>query len=324
MTEPANTAANPAANGQTAGAMLRAARQQQGLALSALATQVKVPLAKLEALEADRYDELPDTAFTRALAKTLCRVLKSDPAPVLARLPGAPFTGLDRVSSGLNTPFRDRPDHTDPAGWVPWRRPVPWAVAFLLACAAAFVLVPIKPDGAGPDPGNAATTPVMPPAAEASAPALGTVVPAEPAPAASAALAEPAPGAASAAVSIGTVGVNAVGNGMAGNASGGPANPVTTSTTEATAAATPLNNGSDGADKAVLRAVQDTWVQATDGSGQVLTARLIPAGETVELTGKLPIKLRIGNANGTELSFRGLPLDVKSTTRDNVANITLQ
>ena len=72
----------------------------------------------------------------------------------------------------------------------------------------------------------------------------------------------------------------------------------------------------------MLRAVQATWVQATDSTGQTLMARLVPAGETVALTPALPVRLRIGNAKGTELLFRGQPVNL-GTARDNIANITL-
>jgi cytoskeleton protein RodZ len=76
-------------------------------------------------------------------------------------------------------------------------------------------------------------------------------------------------------------------------------------------------------DALVLRAIQSTWVQAVDGSGQTLMARLVPAGETVELIATPPLRLRIGNAQGTELQFRGHPVDLAAAARDNIANITL-
>ena len=85
----------PAAAGH-AGAMLRAARQQQGLHIAALAASIKVAPAKLEALESGRYHELLDLTFTRALAQAICRVLKIDPAPVLAQLPDVLPDGLGR------------------------------------------------------------------------------------------------------------------------------------------------------------------------------------------------------------------------------------
>ena len=71
----------------SAGALLRAARERQGMHVAALAAAIKIPQRKLEALESDRLDELPDATFARALALTVCRALKIDPAPVLAVLP---------------------------------------------------------------------------------------------------------------------------------------------------------------------------------------------------------------------------------------------
>ena len=84
-----------------------AARETQGLHIAVLAAQIKVAPRKLEALEADRYDALPDVTFTRALAQTVCRQLRIDAEPVLARLPQGGAHRLEHVARGLNTPFRD-------------------------------------------------------------------------------------------------------------------------------------------------------------------------------------------------------------------------
>lgn len=282
--------ARAAAPAVGAGALLREARQRQGLHIAALAASIKLPPAKLEALEGGRYDELPDAAFTRALALTVCRVLKIDPAPVLAQLPDTPGTGLARVDSGLNTPFRERPGRIDPTVWLPWRHPVLWIVAFLLVAAAAFVLVPSVSVVGGSSPAADATPmPVMPPAASAPVadePAAAAA-PEAPASAEPGAAAGPAPAAAATAASA------------------------------ATAAA------SSAGDALVLRAVQATWVQVVDGGGQTQMERLVPAGETVALSATPPLRLRIGNASGTELSWRGQPVDLKSIARNNIANLTL-
>ncbi len=307
--DPSN--ATPGADAVQAGALLRAARQQQGLHIAALAASIKVTPAKLEALESGRTDELLDLTFARALALTVCRVLKIDPVPVLALMPGAPPGSLARVDSGLNTPFRERAGHGDAAAWLPWRHPALWLTGLLLVAAAAFVLVPSQP-GQLPglpllDGGVVPVVPVMPPGAAdglttTTEPAAGTVPAAvdAPAPAASGALGSAtstAPGAAAAAASAALA------------------------ATAAAASASASQPKADGA--LVLRAVQATWVQAVDGSGQTLMARLVPAGETVALTPALPVRLRIGNAQGTELLFRGQPVNLTATTRDNIANITL-
>lgn len=304
MTDSAD-ASRPAPNADAvqAGALLRAARQAQGLHIAALAASIKVTPAKLEALESGRTDELPDLTFTRALAQTVCRVLKIDAAPVLALLPGAPAGSLERVDSGLNTPFRERNGRADPAAWLPWRHPVLWLAALLLAAAAAFVLVPSQPLLPQID---SAMAPVMPPSGAGGA---GQVI--ETVPAAAPVLAPAASGV-----------------GASPEAVPVPELPASTARPAAApasqAVATAAGASATAGDAAlVLRAVQATWVQAVDGSGQTLMARLVPAGETVALTPTLPVRLRIGNAQGTELQFRGRPVDLSAAARDNIANITL-
>ena len=101
--------------GSGPGAMLRAARERQGLHIAALAAAIKIPQRKLEALESDRHDELLDATFTRALAMTVCRALKIDPAPVLAQLPQIGGKPLPDVAGGLRAPYRERPGRDEPA-----------------------------------------------------------------------------------------------------------------------------------------------------------------------------------------------------------------
>ena len=60
----ASTEATP-----SAGRLLREARERQGLHIAALAAAIKVTQKKLELLEADRFEALPDATFTRALAR---------------------------------------------------------------------------------------------------------------------------------------------------------------------------------------------------------------------------------------------------------------
>jgi len=114
MSEPQNTTSP-----RSAGQILREARQAQGVHIAVLAAMMKVSQRKLEALEADRFDELPDPTFTRALAQAVCRALKVDPAPVLALLPlHAHGSGLEHVAEGLKQPFDERAGRHDPPDWV--------------------------------------------------------------------------------------------------------------------------------------------------------------------------------------------------------------
>ena len=127
---------------RSAGSMLRAARERQGLHIAALAAAIKVPQAKLEALEAGRYDELTDATFVRALAHSVSRVLKIDAKPVLELLPPVHGALLERVDHGLKAPFQDRPGRQQPSELRLWHRPVFWVVVVLLLAAAGFLLWP--------------------------------------------------------------------------------------------------------------------------------------------------------------------------------------
>ncbi|MCU0812959.1 MAG: helix-turn-helix domain-containing protein [Burkholderiaceae bacterium] len=185
----------------TAGALLRAARERQGLHIAALAASIKVTPRKLEALEADRYDELPDLAFTRALAQSVCRALKIDAEPVLALLPKPAGVGrLEQVASGLKTPFHERPGRESEGGASLLGRPAVWAPLLVLLAALVLYLLPTSVFDPAPEPAPVAVTP--PPAADvasATAPAAPVVETVHSAPAEDDGASEPARDAAPAA-----------------------------------------------------------------------------------------------------------------------------
>ena len=92
---------------QTAGALLRHYRETQDVKIEILASSLKVPVSKLESLENDRLDELPDAMFARALALAVCRILKMDSAPVLALLPGQDVSRLaPKDERGIDFPLQ--------------------------------------------------------------------------------------------------------------------------------------------------------------------------------------------------------------------------
>ena len=66
-----NPVPDTAASVVEAGNLLRKAREATGLHVAALAVSLKVPVSKLEALEAGRIDLLPDLTFARALAASV-------------------------------------------------------------------------------------------------------------------------------------------------------------------------------------------------------------------------------------------------------------
>ena len=276
MTE---AAAGPA----TAGAVLRAARERQGLHIAALAASIKVTPRKLEALEADRYDELPDLAFTRALAQSVCRALKIDAEPVLALLPKPAGVGrLEQVASGLKTPFHEGSGRgADGEGSLLGRLAV-WAPLLVLLAALVLYLLPTSVFDPAPPPV------VVTPPATAEAPA------------------QPTGDAASAAAPAAPV-----------------VETVHSAPAEDDAASEPARDAAKPASLLTLRASEPSWVEVRDAKGAVLLSRTLQAGETVGVDGALPLRATIGNAAGVSAVFRGEPLDLAPRTRDNVARLEL-
>lgn len=285
---------------RTAGAWLRQVRQAQGMHIAVLAATLKVPLAKLEAIEADRYQDLPDPTFIRALALAMCRALKVDPATVLELLPRVQDPELDRVTRGLNQPFRERATRDEALSLDLLKKPVLWLPLLLLGAAAAVYLLPanwldqfkspVATEVAAPD--LAASTPVL-----SAEPASAVSLP--PAPQLSAA-SEPAP------------------------------QPKLEAPVAAPVAAPVQNQASPvvqapaavGTAPLQIKASADSWVEVVDAKGQVLLSKLLRRDEVADLSVQTPIKLRVGNVAGTTVSLRGAAVDLSQST-NNVARLDL-
>lgn len=168
------------------GALLREQRMASGMHIVGLSAVLKVPVARLEALEAGRFDELPDLIFARALAASVCRVLKIDATPILAALP-LPPAPAQVASSAAVEPSQPLRPHTLPmGGHAAHRRRRFWVallllvVLALLASGAWWWQQPITASAEAPAPvqeASAALTPMLPPA-DAPAIPLSAEVPA--------------------------------------------------------------------------------------------------------------------------------------------------
>lgn len=293
----------------SAGALLRAARERQGLHIAALAAAIKVSPRKLDALENDRWNELPDATFTRALAQTVCRTLKIDAKPVLDLMPQAEAVVLAPSAGALNEPFRARRGRDD-GGWAALAvRPMVVAALLLLLAAALVYLAPTI----GWPPARDAVPATAPASAAASVsvPASAAPLPSVPASAASAAgVAVELPALASA-PSAGTTAGGAPPTGAA--SAPAAALPASGAASEGVAPATLLR----------LRTRAASWVEVRDAAGRVLLSRLLPPGESIGIDGQAPLRLVIGNAPATEVVLRGRPVELAPHTRDSVARVEL-
>ena len=307
-TAPTTAPSNAPSRASSAGALLRQARQAQGLHIAALAAAIKVTPRKLELLESDQFDQLPDATFTRALAQTVCRALKIDAAPVLALLPPARGQRLEHVGSGLNAPFRDRPGRMAPNEWAMFGNPAIWVAALLVIGALVVYLMPAHwlPTAARNAIGSGAGAASAPATAASAGTTISETIVASPtgsgvasAPAPSDAFPPPEP------ASSPVVGAAAPVATLA------PAN----DTAAEPAAVTGM---------LLLRPDAQSWIEVTDAHGTALISRLVEPGEAVGLDGTPPFKLKIGNAGATHVVFRGKPVELTPYVRDNVARFELK
>jgi cytoskeleton protein RodZ len=296
----------PQTDGPSAGMLLRAAREANGLHIAALAVAMKVPVKKLESLEADRLDELPDAVFVRALAASMCRALKIDPAPVLSKLPQSVAPKLDKGERGVNMPYRAPGFHYGDSLQSFFARPAVVLVLVLLLAALAVVFFPevstvgskavdTTPPAAPTETGSQADkqSPDAQPLADrnqvamgssqpqlaASADALPVALPATAASGVAAALAKPAP---------------------------------------------PSPSAPAVADVVVFKAKASAWIRVNDSSGAVQLEKTLAAGETAAASGSLPLAVVIGNVAATEVMVRGQPFVMDAVAKDNVARFEVK
>ena len=299
----------PGYPGTSAGSLLRQAREAAGLHIGALSVALKVPVKKLEALEADRLDLLPDAVFARALASSVCRNLKIDPGPVLACLPEQVMPNLE-----LDTSTTDRTNlHSPRALWhAPMLSRIPRAVlglaVVLVLAAVVLLLMPDLPLGT-PDPVAADSAPVE------SLPA-GSANPG----------AVPAPGAVEATVqAAGAVQQTVPAAGAAAVAPAAASAPAAAVTEALAASATvPASSPTSSLPALGLRARGPSWVEVTDAAGTVQLRKILNAGESVAVSGTLPLSVVVGRADAIDVQVRGQAFELQPLAKDNVARFQVK
>ena len=293
----ADTAVSPMA--PSAGTLLRQAREAAGLHIGALSVSLKVPVKKLEALEADRLELLPDAVFARALASSVCRTLKIDPAPVLSRLPDQVMPRLQLESSTTDRASLHPPRALWRApGLARLPRPVVVVAGLLLMGAVALFFLPSLTSV--PAPGGADA----PASVEASPPAAASPVPA-------AALVNPVPAGAGAPAALPALG----------------STPTTMAALSTPAASLPAPAPVPIANVAALvlfKAKGASWVEVTDASGTTQLRKILNPGEAVPVAGVLPLAVVVGRADAVDVQVRGQPFDLAALARDNVARFQVK
>jgi len=297
---------------QGAGELLKQAREAAGLHIAALAVLLKVPVKKLEALEADRMDLLPDAVFIRALASSVCRTLKIDASPVLARLPQTDAPKLTYQGSGINTPFRSPGDGPGPSFWAQVSRPAVLAGLVLLLAALVLIFLPFIKTSL-----NEVTSQATDPRATAPVTAGSTAHTGAGKTATSS-----LPIAVAAAPMSPTASADVATAAQTGSGTSSPFKALTAATESPTFVVT--SKPPTETDVIVFTAKGQSWVEATDAKGQVVLRRVLNAGETTGASGVLPLKVVIGSVNETQVRIRGKAFDLNAVAKDNVARFEVK
>ncbi len=268
----------------SAGQLIKQARMQAGLHIAALAVTLKVPVKRLEALEDDNLNLLPDMVFVRALAASVCNTLKIDPEPILALMPKSGSTRLDNVSKSIDTPIRRSALSNDKVNPMDFMK-TPWMIggATLLLGAAAIYFWPTMKSDSTKTIQESKTSGVIEMASKESNAIQVTPVVATPVTAATAPV-------------------------------------ISTDTANQPSALTASANTTTVSDGIVaFKASGDTWIEVKDAKGATVFKQLMKAGESAGANGVLPLSVTVGSTNFTQVLVRGQVKDLTSIAKNNVA-----
>jgi cytoskeleton protein RodZ len=266
---------------------------------------VKLSPRRIELLENERWDELPDGPFLRGFLRNVARALDLDATSLTERVDASLMRArtADSILVPQGATHATLPRRSGPvddrhggrllvisacifaviAALVAWSgtdsfdRTLQAARSLVQPSRPAVVAAPPAPVALAPDPVESRPgdgQPSAPVSAPVSAPsdAAATVLPAKPTEAVAAA-----------------------------------------ADAEATASHLALT----------FHFKEESWVEVRAADGKVLMQRLNAAGSEQEVDGEAPYSLIVGNAKGVELRFRGQPVDLGPHTHDQVARLTL-
>jgi len=283
----------PLSAAERAGALLRVSREAAGFSLEALAAVVKVPVRKLEALEAGRLNTLPESVYVRGMVVGICRVLNADPQDILALLPLPPAKPLQRQGAIAPVPFQTV-GADSPYGLleVIARPHVRWALIIVLGASLLY----FWPDIASMSRQVMADAEVLPVSQPWVSNGTVTAVPDQVA---------------------GTVPTNstAVGDVYPSTALVVQGDQASAASVEPLAAAHEMVH---------FKARGKTWVEVMDSKGVVVLRRVLTDGEQTGVGGQPPLSVVVGNADVTEVWVRGKVFEIKSMSQGNVARFKVK
>lgn len=308
------------------GETLRQAREIKGWSVAEVAAQLNLTPQRLAQIEAGAFDKLPGTTFARGYIRAYAKLLEMDQNRLVMEFDQ--FTGTDATGSSVHALGRiEEP--------VRYSQSILRLVSFLLLLAligGGFVwwqdqgrpgasladlgLEHVEVEGAD---GTTQVHSLAEPEDQAVVDAQGNeqgsplLLPIEPGEAPEESSVAEQPAASDAAPeSVPETPATAVANEPA------VANITAPATEPAAPVAVPAGQGALN-----VQFTADCWTQVTDADGKVLLSALKRSGESIELTGKAPMELRLGFARGAQVTYNGQSVDVAPHMTGETARLKL-
>ncbi|MGG7673493.1 RodZ domain-containing protein [Pseudomonas sp. WC2] len=333
-----------AANRVNPGETLRQARESNGWSLAEVALKLNLTVTSLSNLEAGAFDKLPGHTFARGYIRAYAKLLGMDQTVLVQQFDQS--TGTDSQGSNVHALGRIeepvRVSHTIlrivslllliaviGGGFVWWQDQTSLRTKDLTSLAPEHVEVegadgttqihPIdEPEDQAVEENQADTSTTLAlPQSETTAESTGAEAattptgPVAPAATPTAPVHTPAP-------------VVATPVTPAPNVPATPAPTTTAPVAAATAAPTAEAAAPVAGDGQVqLQFSADCWAQVTDGRGKVIFSGLKHKGDSVTVSGKPPLNVRLGVARAAQVSYNGQPVDIAPFTSGETARLKL-
>lgn len=328
VTEPAQETVQEQENLEpviSAGVQLATLRQERGWTVEQVASQLNLAARQIQALEDDNYAALPGMVIVRGFIRSYSKVLRVDPAPILAAIKEDAATVVPSVlppeRSPLSASFSETKLLTSGQRGVSPKTIIGGSLlvaAALLAYAgqhmgwwshgvsgsAAKVEEKLAPIELAQEPVETVT----------EVPAPEEVVEAKPA---EAKATETKPAEVSKPANEPAVAV------AAAPAAASPTVPAVAKPAPVAAAPKPAALV-DGKNALVISVREDSWVEIKGADNNILLSRLLKAGTAEAVPVTAPVSVVIGNAAGVDVTLRGAPVDVVSGNSSNVARLNLK
>ena len=283
------------------GAELRGAREQLGLTVSEVAHHLKLAPRQVEALEEERFEQLPGVTFVRGMLKTYARLLKLEPEPLLERLAGrfeAPDASRLAARYSQPVPFSDSARRST---FVYLGLSI-----IVLALGGGVAYQWYREHKLPVDLAQAKRTPATPAAVASAAPAAASAEPKA---------AEPV---------VHTEVPTKVAIAPEPDKPAHPVKqvqPVKQAQPEKVSVAKVASAAS--VNRLVIRCEEDAWIEVKDANDRMLVSSLNPKGSERIVRARGPLTLVIGNAAHVQVIHNDHPVDLGPHTKLTIARFTL-